>query len=82
MMAGETWHYRAYLLRLWWTGSAAYAVCRASLEDPHTGVRTGFGSLEELLAFLASPIGAGVPENEEPRTTPGEEPDAGTWKEE
>lgn len=51
-MAEQDWHYQAYLLRLWWTGRGEQRVLRASLEDPHIRVRIGFGSLEQLLAFL------------------------------
>lgn len=46
--------YHAYLLRLWRveaqrTGAATW---RASLEDPHTGLRLGFATLEQLFAYL------------------------------
>ena len=44
--------YIAYLLRLWRVAGTGQAVWRASLEDPHTGERRGFGSLNELVAFL------------------------------
>ena len=52
-MAGEPRHYLAYLLRLWHvtTGDGARA-WRASIEDVHTGACQGFGSLEQMLAFL------------------------------
>jgi len=42
--------YFSYLLRMWRTGE--HSAWRASLEDPQTGERLGFGSLEKLLAFL------------------------------
>ena len=42
--------YFSYLLRMWRTGE--HSVWRASLEDPQTGERVGFGSLEALWAFL------------------------------
>ncbi len=45
-------HYLSYLLRLWQTGSTGHATWRASLEDPHSGERLGFASLEDLVAFL------------------------------
>jgi hypothetical protein len=48
---GKT-HYRSYLLRLWSSGSKAGRGWRASLEDPQTGERLGFASLERLFAFL------------------------------
>jgi len=57
-MVDEQWHYVAYLLRLWWTGSDDDPVVRASLEDPHTGTRRGFGSFEHLVAFLQTQIGS------------------------
>jgi len=44
--------YRAYLLRLWETEDEGRCVWRASLEDPATGERHGFASLEALVAYL------------------------------
>ena len=44
--------YVSYLLRLWQTGDVEKATWRASLEDPLTGERQGFASLEMLVAFL------------------------------
>jgi hypothetical protein len=40
--------YRSYLLRLWQTSQAWHA----SLDDPHTGKRLGFATLEQLFAYL------------------------------
>ena len=52
-MASEPRRYLAYLLRVWRvTGDDGAPVWRASLEDVQTGTRQGFGSLEQLLAFL------------------------------
>ena len=51
--------YRAYLLRLWQVPGLGPAVWRASLEDPHTGERLGFGSLDNLVAFLRAVSGDG-----------------------
>ena len=51
-MAKRPADYFSYLLRLWRTG--ADTPWKASLEDPHTGERQGFGSLEALFAFLNS----------------------------
>ena len=52
-MASEPRRYQAYLLRLWQVlGDDGAPAWRASLEDVHTGERQGFGSLEQLLAFL------------------------------
>ncbi|MGD8793934.1 MAG: hypothetical protein PVF47_15385 [Anaerolineae bacterium] len=59
-------HYRSYLLRLWLEHGEnpnLPGVWRYSLEDPHTGEKLGFASLESLLAFLqqqtslAGPLG-------------------------
>lgn len=51
--------YLSYLLRLWRVDgddaaqpTANQAVWRASLENPHTGERKGFASLEALFDFL------------------------------
>jgi hypothetical protein len=51
-MAEELQRYRAYLLRLWWAGHDGQAGWRASLEEPHTGTRHGFATLEQLFSFL------------------------------
>jgi hypothetical protein len=45
-----TTEYRSYLLRLWHTGEAG--AWKASLEDPLTGGRQGFGNLRALFTFL------------------------------
>jgi len=44
--------YRSYLLRLWQTSDGDREVWRASLENPSTRERRGFGSLKELYDFL------------------------------
>lgn len=44
--------YRSYLLRLWRQGSDPSASWYASLEDPVTGTRRGFSSIEEMLAYF------------------------------
>jgi hypothetical protein len=52
-MASEPRRYLACLLRLWpVTGKDGSPGWRASVEDVHTGARQGFGSLEQLFAFL------------------------------
>ncbi|MBI5878292.1 MAG: hypothetical protein HZB53_11635 [Chloroflexi bacterium] len=43
--------YRSYLLRLWRAETLGQG-WRASLEDPRTGERIGFASLEQLFAYL------------------------------
>lgn len=55
--------YLAYMLRLWQTKPdagthhvEAKATWRASIENPHTGERRGFLSLEALFAFLAQEV--------------------------
>lgn len=47
--------YRSYLLRLWYV-DALDQCWRASLEDPRTGTRIGFASLEELFTFLMEQV--------------------------
>lgn len=54
LMATEQPNYHAYLLRLWRveTQHSGAATWHASLEDPHTGLRLGFATLELLFAYL------------------------------
>ena len=47
--------YRSFLLRLWCVDTAD-SCWHASLEDPHTGERIGFASLEQLFAFLMEQV--------------------------
>lgn len=44
--------YFAYLLRCWQSNEEERLVWRASLEDPHTGERIGFATLDAAVAFL------------------------------
>jgi hypothetical protein len=44
--------YFAYLLRCWQSSEEEMLVWRVSLEDPHTGERIGFATLEAAVAFL------------------------------
>jgi hypothetical protein len=44
--------YLAYLLRLWQIKDEGKLVWRASLEDPQTGERQGFASMQALIDFL------------------------------
>lgn len=53
----ETPTYLSYLLRLWQTRDREMCIWRASLEQPGTGVRQGFASLEDLMAFLEAQTG-------------------------
>ena len=51
--------YRSYLLTFWEErsqGPAASAVWRFSLEDPRSGQRRGFASLEALTAALEEEV--------------------------
>jgi hypothetical protein len=49
--------YISYLLRIWRANGEGEAAWRASLEDPRTGERIGFASLEKLFAFLRQQAG-------------------------
>jgi hypothetical protein len=51
-MDNEQRPYFAYMLRLWCVSANGDVVWRASIEDPHTGERHGFASLEQLFKFL------------------------------
>ncbi len=42
----------SYLLRIWQTGEPDLFNWRFSLENPETGKRIGFASLEELFLYL------------------------------
>jgi hypothetical protein len=44
--------YFSYLLRIWRVADGEQPVWRASLENPVSGERRGFATLEELFAFL------------------------------
>jgi len=50
----STQPYRCYLLRLW--QAEADGCWHASLEDPRTGERVGFATLEHLFAFLMEQV--------------------------
>lgn len=54
-MASQRARYQAYMLRLW--QDEAGTDWRASLENPHTGERRGFASLEALFTFLKQRAG-------------------------
>lgn len=62
-MAVEDRPYQAYLLRLWQVEHDGQPVWRASLEDPHTGQRYGFASLELLFMFLCEQVGSTTPDD-------------------
>jgi len=44
--------YQAYLVRLWRVNTGCSVVWHASVEDSHTGERTGFADLAGLFTFL------------------------------
>lgn len=58
--------YHSYLLRLWPANDQGQVTWRASLENPRTGERLGFASLERLFAFLQDQT-AEVDTDEKPR---------------
>ena len=57
-MADQATAYRSYLLRLWQLGESGE--WKASLEEPVTGVRMGFGSIDALVVYLVEET-EGVP---------------------
>ena len=54
--AGKPTNYFSYLLRLWREGEGGVG-WRASLHNPHTGERLGFGSVDDLFRYLLRQIG-------------------------
>ncbi len=46
--------YISYLLRIWETANGETRLWRAQLEQPGTGERRGFASLQDLFRFLES----------------------------
>jgi hypothetical protein len=48
--------YISYLLRIWQSNGNETA-WRASLQDPHTGERLGFASIDDLCIFLRRQAG-------------------------
>jgi hypothetical protein len=51
-MASKNSNYYSFLLRMWVVSDEADPLWRASLEDPNTGGRKVFATLDELAAFL------------------------------
>ena len=65
--------YRVYLLRLWRPGRDAEGGWRASLQEPLSDERIGFGSLDALLAYLRrETISPDTTTSDEPNTRGGE----------
>ncbi len=61
---GSPRRYRAALLRRWegrGQDPQEPGAWRYSVEDPHTGERLGFASLDAALAFLGAELGGGSP---------------------
>lgn len=56
-MSKEKTDYISYLLRVWRSNGDEKA-WRASLQNPHTGERIGFASIDELCIFLRQQTGA------------------------
>jgi hypothetical protein len=48
----ERKRYFSFLLRVWLAEEGSQPQWRASLEDPRTGERQGFASLEDLCRYL------------------------------
>ena len=65
-MSEEPRPYIAYLVRLWRAPGGGLPVWHASLEDPHTGERVGFASVEHLVAFLRAQTGDPGPDRTNP----------------
>ena len=60
LILGRPPRYCAYLLRCWESpdqGDGFLPAWRYSLEDPHSGARRGFASLEALVAHLRAELG-------------------------
>lgn len=72
-MATEPPTYHAYLLRLWQvnTEKTGATIWRASLEDPHTGTRLGFATLEHLFAYIME-LTEGIEQPSPPSSLPSE----------
>lgn len=64
-MSRKKWTYYSYLLRLWLEDEGSKPAWRASLDDPRSGERLGFPSLQALFAFLEKQVSQGEPEKSE-----------------
>ncbi len=60
----ERKRYFSYLLRVWLAEEGSQPQWRASLEDPLTGERQGFSSLEDVCRYLKRQIQPGAEEME------------------
>ncbi|GAB4581706.1 MAG: hypothetical protein Fur0022_44560 [Anaerolineales bacterium] len=52
-------HYHSFLLRIW--RDDEQTPWRVQLEDPHTGERRGFTSIEQMVTYLDKHLEAPVP---------------------
>ena len=57
-MQNQALNYNVYLLRIWEERNQGQGqpARRFSMEDPHTGLRRGFGSMEELITYLQESV--------------------------
>jgi hypothetical protein len=55
-MVAKERRYLSFLLRLWCISQNNCEIWRASLEDPRTGEKRGFASLDLMLDFLVEQI--------------------------
>lgn len=62
----HTLHYYTFILTIWQEGEPMTepARWRYSLESPHTGERTGFRSVADLLAYISEWTAGPPPANE------------------
>jgi hypothetical protein len=80
LILGRPPRYCSYLLRCWEApdkGSDLLPAWRYSLEDPHSGARRGFGSLDALVAHLRADLGLDAAEPAEPAPATGPPDGAG-----
>ena len=61
-MSDEPDGYQAYMLRLWRARCKGQWQWRASIENPHTGERQVFASLEQFFAFLCERCDSQTPD--------------------
>jgi hypothetical protein len=65
-MINDKPHYFSYLLRLWLPGDEGEVSWHASLDDPRTGERLGFPSLEALFDYLQGHVNQDTETKKEP----------------
>jgi len=62
-MTAKKSRYESYMLRMWQTSNEEELIWRASLENPSSGERFGFASLEDLCSFLQARTEASNPQD-------------------